>query len=85
MTGFIMLPEDRNVFQCSGEAGTYLIKINDESNNALSDTDPYEVQLTCNPNALELNQIYEEASPIPIDTCFEDNIYGDNHTYDVVQ
>jgi hypothetical protein len=30
---------------------------------------------------LELNQVYEEAAPIALDTCFEANIYGDNHLY----
>ena len=66
-----------------GNAGTYLIQVNDNGNNAYSDSDPYEMALTCTANALELNQIYEEAAPIPMDTCFEANIYGDNHTYTI--
>jgi hypothetical protein len=28
-----------------------------------------------------LNQIYEEATSISLDTCFEATIFGDNHTY----
>jgi len=64
-------------------AGTYLIKVHVDWDNASSDSDPYEMALTCTTNALELNQIYEEAAPIPADTCFEANIYGDNHTYTV--
>ena len=66
-----------------GNAGTYLILIEDNGNNAYSDSDPYEMALSCTANALELNQIYEEAAQIPTDTCFEANIYGDNHTYTV--
>ncbi len=62
-------------------AGTYFIQINDRYDNGFSDTDPYQLNLTCTPNALELNQIYEEAAPIALDTCFEANIYGDNHLY----
>ena len=64
-------------------AGTFLVKVHDQWNSASSDTDPYEMALTCTPNALELNQIYEEAASIPADTCFEENIYGDNRTYTV--
>ena len=64
-------------------AGTYLILVEDEGDNGFSDSDSYEMTLTCTPNALELNQIYDEAAPIPADTCFEANIYGDNHTYTV--
>jgi uncharacterized protein YfaP (DUF2135 family) len=64
-------------------AGTYLILVEDEGDNGFSDSDPYEMTLTCTANALELNQIYEEAASIPADTCFEANIYGDNHTYTV--
>ncbi|MCK5840364.1 MAG: T9SS type A sorting domain-containing protein [Bacteroidales bacterium] len=64
-------------------AGTYLILVEDEGGNDFSDSDPYEMTLTCTANALELNQIYDEAAPIPADTCFEANIYGDNHTYTV--
>jgi hypothetical protein len=63
------------------DAGTYFIKVVDRYNDAYSDTDPYELELTCTPNALELNQVYEEAAPIALDTCFEANIYGDNHLY----
>jgi hypothetical protein len=66
-------------------AGTYLIKVVDRFDDAYSDTDPYEMELTCTPNALELNQVYEEAAPIALDTCFEANIYGDNHLYTVPQ
>ena len=43
--------------------------------------DTYNFCSTFTPNALELNQIYEEAAPIALDTCFEANIYGDNHLY----
>ena len=64
-------------------AGSYLIKVHVDWDNAFTDTDPYEMVLTCTPNVLELNQIYEEAASIPADTCFEANIYGDNHTYTV--
>ncbi|MCD4680799.1 MAG: PPC domain-containing protein, partial [Bacteroidales bacterium] len=63
--------------------GTYLILVEDENNNSFSDTDSYDMALTCTANALELNQIYDEAAPIATDTCFEANIYGDNHTYAV--
>ena len=61
--------------------GTYLIMVQDRWDNAFTDTDPYEMAISCTPNALELNQIYEEAAPIALDTCFEANIYGDNHLY----
>jgi len=66
-------------------AGTYLIVVYDKNNNNFNDSDPYQMALTCTPNALELNQIYEEAALISTDTCFEANIYGDNHTYTIPQ
>jgi len=66
-------------------AGTYLIVVNDKNNNNFNDSDPYQMALTCTPNALELNQIYEEAALISTDTCFEATIFGDNHTYTVPQ
>ncbi len=87
-----LIAGDRTTYPTNGEnmfsyavvnAGTYLILIEDNGNNAYSDSDPYEMALTCTANALELNQVYEEAAPIPTDTCFEANIYGDNHTYTV--
>jgi hypothetical protein len=64
-------------------SGTYLILIEDEGGSDFSDTDSYEVTLSCTPNALEMNQIWEEAALIPADTCFEANIFGDNHLYEV--
>jgi len=45
--------------------------------------DTYSFCSSFTPNALELNQIYEEAAPISMDTCFEANIYGDNHLFTV--
>ncbi len=60
--------------------GTYLIVVEDEYNDAYNE----ETYLFCvefTPNELELNQIYDEAAPIATDTCFEANIYGDNHLY----
>ena len=63
--------------------GTYLVKVLIDWGTSYNDTDPYQLELNCTPNALELNQIYEEAAPIALDTCFEANIYGDNHLYTV--
>ena len=68
--------------QAAVDPGTFLIVVEDEGNSDFNE-DMYYFCVNFTPNALELNQIYEEASLIPTDTCFEDNIYGDNHTYDV--
>ena len=63
--------------------GNYLIKVSIDFGTTHNDTDAYQMTLTCTPNDLELNQTYEEAAPIALDTCFEANIYGDNHLYTV--
>ncbi len=63
--------------------GTYLVKIGIDWGTSFNDADSYELSFSCTPNALELNQTYEEAAPVALDTCFEDNIYGDNQTYTV--
>ena len=60
--------------------GTYLIVVEDEYNDAYNEeTYLFCVEFTA--NELEFNQIYDEAAPISNDTCFEANIYGDNHLY----
>jgi len=63
-------------------SGTYLISVNEESNNDFNE-ETYTFCVNFTPNELELNQIWDEAAPIATDTCFEANIYGDNHTYTV--
>ena len=76
-------PGDNRFSNAVVNSGTYLIMVGIDWGTSFNDTDPYEMAFTCTPNALELNQIYEEAAPIALDTCFEDNIYGDNHLYSV--
>jgi hypothetical protein len=76
-------PGDNRFSNAVVNPGTYLIMVGIDWGTSFNDTDPYEMAFTCTPNALELNQIYEEAAPIALDTCFEDNIYGDNHLYSV--
>ena len=64
------------------DPGTYLVVVEIEWGVDYNE-DTYSFCSSFSPNALELNQIYEEAAPIALDTCFEDNIYGDNHVYTV--
>lgn len=62
------------------EAGTYLFFIEDEFSNGAS-LEAFFVNVTCYPNLFEINQTIELAKPIARDTCFEDNIWGENNTY----
>ena len=64
-------------------SGNYLVKVSIDWGTTYNNSDPYQLAFSCTPNALELNQTYEEAAPIALDTCFEDNIYGYNHLYTV--
>jgi len=89
-----LIADDRDLYPNYGQnmfanavvnPGTYLIIVNDKNNNNYNDSDPYQMDLTCTTNTLELNQIYEEATTISKDTCFDANIYGDNHLYTVPQ
>ncbi|MGK0363959.1 MAG: hypothetical protein ACI85O_001013, partial [Saprospiraceae bacterium] len=61
--------------------GNYLISITDESNNAFSNTESYNLVVTCLVDNFEINQTIDLAKLIPQDTCFEASIYGENHCY----
>ncbi len=61
--------------------GTYYIHIEDEDHDRTSD-DPYDFCIAFTPNKNEVNQTFELASPIPLDTCFNENLYGENENYE---
>lgn len=59
---------------------SFLISVEDEGNNGNVE-ETYNFCVEFKPNQLELNQIYEDAAPIPADTCFEANIFGFNYLF----
>lgn len=61
--------------------GTYYIRIVDENNNAFNDQEPYTLNIVCEENSSEVNQTFELATEMSIDTCFEDNIWGENECF----
>ncbi|CAH0999187.1 hypothetical protein LEM8419_00484 [Neolewinella maritima] len=84
-----LLADDNDEFTSNGQAqssatyvepGTYYIRVIDQNNNATSEEN-YTFCLTLAPNVLEVNQLFAQAALIPRDTCFEDNIWGENSTY----
>ncbi|MEQ9307206.1 MAG: PPC domain-containing protein [Marinoscillum sp.] len=62
------------------EAGTYYIHINDENNDNTSDQ-TYNMCLSFSANPFEINHSLETAILIPKDTCFTDNIWGENNLF----
>ena len=62
------------------DPGTYYIHIEDENNNRTNE-ETYNFCLSFTPNAFEVNQTIELAAAIPRDTCFEDNIWGENENF----
>jgi hypothetical protein len=62
-------------------AGTYLILVEDENSNSFEDMEAYSMSVSCFVNTFEINQTIELASLIAQDTCFEDNIWGENECF----
>ena len=62
-------------------AGTYLILVEDENSNGSNDSESYVMSITCSENLFEINQTIDLAAAIPQDTCFEDNIWGENECF----
>ncbi len=63
------------------EPGRYFISVHDENNNGSDDSESYRIQFDCVENGLEVNQTIELATEIPQDTCFDENIWGENETF----
>ena len=62
-------------------AGTYYILVEEENNNSFEDMESYSLTVSCIVNASEVNQTIGLAFPIAQDTCFEDNIWGENECF----
>jgi len=63
------------------EAGRYFVLVHDENENGANDAEFYRIQFNCVGNELEINQTIELAKEIPQDTCFEENIWGENELF----
>ena len=61
--------------------GTYLIFIGDENNNGANNAESYTLNISCSESLFEINQTIDLAKPIPQDTCFEENIWGENECF----
>jgi len=62
------------------EAGTYYILVKDESSNATNE-ETYNFCINFFPNQFEINQTVDLAAVITSDTCFEENIWGENECF----
>jgi hypothetical protein len=63
------------------EPGIYYIRVVDELDNSFNDSESYGLKISCYENNLEINQTIALASSISLDTCFLDNIWGENQLY----
>ena len=63
------------------EPGRYFVLVYDENNNSANDSESYRIEFNCFKNALEVNQTIDLATEIPRDTCFEENIWGENELF----
>ena len=61
--------------------GTYLVSVRDEGDNASNINEPYRLTLTCTVDESEINHSLAQAYPVPLDTCFEAQLFGENQTF----